>query len=72
VRKTSLAKAKALRHGKPTAAVVPVEGAAPPATPDRQTMTRTAARPSVQKFIDEFSATEPDVSAVEDLLEGRR
>jgi prevent-host-death family protein len=61
-----------LRHGKPAAAIVPVEVAAPPAQSHHKTMTRAAARRSVEKFIDEFTAAEPEVSAVDDLLEGRR
>ena len=61
-----------LRHGKPAAAIVPVEVAAPGPAPDRKTMTVAAARRSVQTFIDEFTAAEPEISAVEDLLEGRR
>lgn len=61
-----------LRHGKPAAAIVPVAVAAPPPPSDRKPMTIAAARRSVQHFVDEFSAAEPDVSAVDDLVEGRR
>lgn len=88
MRKTSLAKAKAnlsrlvdaaehrgqriviLRHGKPAAAVVPVEVALPRPSgprPGSHAMAR-----QVRRFVDEFSAAEPDVSAVADLRAGRR
>lgn len=59
-----------LRHGKPAAAIVPVEVALPP--PPHPTMTDEEAKRSVQAFIHEFSAADPDRSAVEDLLLGRR
>lgn len=86
VRKASLAHAKAhlselvdqaehkkrrtliLRHGKPAAAIGPV--AVPKRTRARRSdeeMQRTIAA-----FIEEFSGAEPEVSAVEDLLQGRR
>lgn len=88
VRKTSLAYAKAhlsaiidavehrgksmliLRHGKPAAAIVPVD-VAQPAPPARR-KSSSAARSSVRRFVAEFSAAEPDVSAVDDLRRGRR
>jgi len=59
-----------LRHGKPAAAIVPVDVAIPPAR--RPKMDEAAARRGVRAFIDEFSAAESDVSAVEDLIAGRR
>lgn len=58
-----------LRHGKPAAAIVPVNVARPPAvtkTPVRAT------RQSLMRFVQEFSAVEPATSAVEDLRRGRR
>lgn len=60
-----------LRHGKPAAAIVPVHVAAPVRRPRRK-WTEEEARRSVEGFIAEFSAAEPNVSAVEDLLAGRR
>jgi prevent-host-death family protein len=59
-----------LRHGKPAAAIVPVDVAAPRRR--RPPQSDEDARRSVQTFVDEFSAAEPDISAVEDLLLGRR
>ena len=60
-----------LRHGKPAAAIVPVEVAAP--TQKRTTPMRDEdAQRSVLAFVHEFSAAEPETSAVEDLLQGRR
>ena len=60
-----------LRHGKPAAVIVPVPMAAP--KPRRvKRLSDRAVRKSVQAFVDEFSATEPDVSAVEDLIGSRR
>lgn len=61
-----------LRHGKPAAAIVPVEAVpglkrAEPRPP----MTDEEARRSVEAFVEEFSAAEPHVSAVEDLIAGR-
>ena len=88
MRKTSLAHAKAhlselvdaaehrgkriiiLRHGKPAAAIVPV-GVATPEVPAKR-MPQREARRSVEAFVDEFSAADPEVSAVEDLIQGRR
>jgi prevent-host-death family protein len=59
------------RHGKPVAAIVPVDVAKP--TPRRpKPMSDDEVARSVQAFIDEFSAAEPEVSAVDDLLLGRR
>lgn len=61
-----------LRHGKPAAAIVPVEVAFPP-PPKRPRSTRAGdARRSVRAFVDEFSACDAGVSAVEDLRRGRR
>jgi prevent-host-death family protein len=60
-----------LRHGKPAAAMVPVDMATPK-TPAAKRMTAEEAERSVQAFVDEFSAAEPQISAVDDLLQGRR
>jgi prevent-host-death family protein len=59
-----------LRHGKPAAAIVPVDVAMPPKPRSRSIM--DAAARSVKRFIREFSAADPGTSAVEDLLQGRR
>ena len=61
-----------LRHGKPAAAIVPVDVATPKPRPARRPMDPRAARQSVEDFIAEFSAVDPAVSAVDDLLAGRR
>jgi prevent-host-death family protein len=61
-----------LRHGKPAAAIVPVDVATPKPAPVRHVMSEKAARRSVEAFIAAFSACEPEVSAVEDLRAGRR
>ncbi|MBI5538100.1 MAG: type II toxin-antitoxin system Phd/YefM family antitoxin [Deltaproteobacteria bacterium] len=87
MRKASLAEAKAhlselvdqaehhgkriliLRHGKPAAAIVPVDVASPaPAKPRG----RAESARSLAAFIDEFSAADPTVSAVDDLIQSRR
>lgn len=60
-----------LRHGKPAAAIVPVDVATPKPAAVRPRMTEDEARRSIEGFIREFSACEPDVSAVEDLRAGR-
>ena len=60
-----------LRHGKPAAAMVPVDEASPK-TPAARPMTDEEAERSVKAFVDEFSAAEPQISAVDDLLERRR
>jgi prevent-host-death family protein len=60
-----------LRHGKPAAALVPIELAAPPRRPAKRVPKKTVER-SIAAFIDEFSAAESAVSAVEDLITGRR
>ena len=60
-----------LRHGKPAAALVPLSVLAPP-RPRKQRMTEAEVLASVRGFVDEFSALEPEVSAVEDLQQGRR
>jgi prevent-host-death family protein len=60
-----------LRHGKPAAAIVPVEVAAPKKRARRALSAAEAAR-SIQGFIEELSRAEPAVSAVQDLLDGRR
>lgn len=88
MRKTSLAHAKAhlselvdqaehknrrtliLRHGKPAAAIVPVAVAAPKRMRARQSDDEV--QRSVAAFVDEFSRAEPEISAVEDLVQGRR
>ena len=59
-----------LRHGKPAAAIVPVEVAAPKRK--RVPRNKGDTRRSVRAFVAEFSAAEPEASAVEDLLQGRR
>ena len=60
-----------LRHGKPAAAIVPVEVALPKRSqPPRMTQAKLAA--SIQAYIAEFSASEAETSAVDDLLAGRR
>lgn len=59
-----------LRHGKPAAAIVPVEVADPPSL--AATMTEQQAKRSVEAFVEEFSTFDPETSAVEDLFEGRR
>jgi len=61
-----------LRHGKPAAAIVPVDVAAPKPAPVRAAPSEDDVRRSVEAFIAEFSANDPDVSAVEDLRAGRR
>jgi prevent-host-death family protein len=61
-----------LRHGKPAAAIVPVDVATPRTPPVTRSMGATEARRSVEAFIAEFSAADPAVSAVEDLRAGRR
>ena len=62
-----------LRHGRPVAAVVPVEVALAPAPSSvRARPAPAAAARRVKRFVDEFSAAEPDVSAVADLRAGRR
>jgi prevent-host-death family protein len=60
-----------LRHGKPAAAVVPVEVAVLPRRRVRAMRARDAER-SLRAFIAEFSTAEPKRSAVADLLRGRR
>jgi prevent-host-death family protein len=61
-----------LRHGKPAAAVVPVEVAVP-RKPRRVPASRVrAAEQSVRRFIREFSAVDRTSSAVKDLRSGRR
>ncbi len=61
-----------LRHGKPAAAIVPVDVATPKQPPVRPVLSEDDVRRSVEAFIAEFSANDPDVSAVEDLRAGRR
>jgi prevent-host-death family protein len=61
-----------LRHGKPAAAIVPVEVAAPKPRRAKRTMTTQEASRSIETFVEEFSAVEPEVSAVDDLIRARR
>ena len=61
-----------LRHGKPAAAIVPVDVAVPPKPRRARALSAKAAERSVRGFVEEFSAVEPKTSAVEDLLQGRR
>ena len=60
-----------LRHGKPAAAIVPVSVALPKRR-RRPHMTQEEVQQSVQAYVAEFSASEPAISAVDDLLTGRR
>jgi prevent-host-death family protein len=60
-----------LRHGKPAAAIVPVSVAAP-ARKRAKALSDDEVRRSVDAFVEEFSAADPDFSAVEDLLASRR
>jgi prevent-host-death family protein len=82
VQKTSLAEAKAhlsalvdaaehhhqriliLRHGKPAAAIVPIEVALPPA--------RRLSSAEIDGLFAALGGAAPHVSAVDDLLSGRR
>jgi prevent-host-death family protein len=82
MQKTSLAEAKAhlaalvdqaehhhqriliLRHGKPAAAIVPVDVAIPPR--------RHLSDAEIEKLFAELGEASPQVSAVDDLLSGRR
>jgi prevent-host-death family protein len=58
-----------LRHGKPAAAIVPVDVATPPRA---RVLSDDEVRRSVSAFLEEFSAAEPYTSAVEDLIASRR
>lgn len=60
-----------LRHGKPVAAIVPVSVAAPERRRGKA-LSDDEVRRSLDAFIQEFSAADPSVSAVEDLLASRR
>jgi prevent-host-death family protein len=60
-----------LRHGKPAAAIVPVDVALPKRRRQPR-MSEAEAEQSIQAYIAEFSASEPESSAVDDLLAGRR
>lgn len=60
-----------LRHGKPAAAIVPVDVAAPKRR-RAKALSDEEVRRSVLSFVEEFSSAEPGVSAVEDLIAGRR
>ena len=57
--------------GKPIAAIVPVDLAAS-RPPRAKPMSNERVKRSVRAFVEDFSAAEPQVSAVEDLMEGRR
>lgn len=60
-----------LRHGKPAAAIVPVELATPAVKrPPKISLPQVTA--SVLGFVAEFSAVDPNTSAVDDLLKSRR
>ena len=61
-----------LRHGKPAAAIVPVAVAVPGKRRGKRALSAEEAARSIQGFIEELSKAEPDVSAVQDLLDGRR
>lgn len=63
-----------LRHGKPAAAIVPVNVAVPPKPSSRKRSPNALrqTKKSVLAFVEEFSAAEPRRSAVDDLLRGRR
>jgi len=61
-----------LRHGKPSAAIVPVAVALPPKPTRGRGQNLASAQRSVRAFVQEFSVADRDVSAVEDLLRGRR
>lgn len=62
-----------LRHGKPAAAIVPVEVAIPKKRPrPRPRMSQAELKQTIEAYIAEFSASEPESSAVDDLLAGRR
>ncbi len=61
-----------LRHGKPVAAIVPVAAALPPKRRRTHAQSLRTVQRSVRAFVEEFSAAEPTVSAVEDLRRGRR
>jgi prevent-host-death family protein len=60
-----------LRHGKPAAAIVPVHVAMPKRR-RRPRLTQAELEQSLQAYVAEFSASEPEISAVDDLLAGRR
>jgi prevent-host-death family protein len=60
-----------LRHGKPAAAIVPVD-VATPKRPRARVLSDDEVQRSVSAFVEEFSAAEPYRSAVEDLIASRR
>ena len=60
-----------LRHGKPAAAIVPVD-VAMPAVKRPKKVSLPEVTSSVLGFVAEFSAVDPNTSAVDDLLSGRR
>jgi prevent-host-death family protein len=53
-----------LRHGKPAAAIVPVDVAIPPK--------HRLASAEIEKLFADLGGASPEVSAVDDLLSGRR
>jgi prevent-host-death family protein len=59
-----------LRHGKPAAAIVPVDVAKPQRR--RKPASESETLKSIRRFVRELSSLEPDVSAVADLLASRR
>jgi prevent-host-death family protein len=60
-----------LRDGKPVAAIVPLDVAMPPSPPRPRHLMPDVKR-SVREFVTEFSRSEPEVSAVDELLRERR
>lgn len=60
-----------LRHGKPAAAIVPVDVAQPKVSRPKRLSDKELKR-SLKQYIVEFSAAEPETSAVLDVVEGRR
>jgi prevent-host-death family protein len=61
-----------LRHGKPAAAIAPVDVAIPPKPRRTRASNPKTVERSVRRFIGEFSAAEPGISAVENIQRGRR
>jgi len=59
-----------LRNGRAAAAIVPISHA--PRSPKRSPRSDAEARASLARFIEQIGACQPDVSAVDDLLAGRR
>jgi prevent-host-death family protein len=61
-----------LRHGKPAAMLTPIPPRAANAKASATKLSDRDVEKSVRAFIKEFSATDPDASAVDDLIAGRR